>query len=67
MIAKGSMVALKGHAQFPMVVVHVGVNVPAAQYRRGMDDNFAAVAWLDRHGVPHDETYSLELLEELDG
>lgn len=64
MIGKGSMVALKGHAQFPMVVAFMNTKAENPALRR---DDEARVCWLDRNGVPHAETYPLELLEELDG
>jgi hypothetical protein len=67
MIVKGSMVVLKGHHLFPMVVARTWINERVENYRKDMADNTATVAWLDSRGVPHSESYPLELLEEVDG
>lgn len=67
MIARGSMVVLKGHHLFPMVVVDTVIVMPVSNYRSGMADNSAKVTWLSAQGAPHEAIYPLEILEEVDG
>lgn len=55
---------------------HVGVKLdpryeiqPSAEDadREPVSEDIAAVAWLDRHGAPHEKTYPTALLEAIDG
>lgn len=70
MIARGSMVALKGHERVRMVVrslVYLDrghMSLPG----QALDPHDGAICnWLSDDGMPQTEVYPLEMLVELDG
>lgn len=70
MIGAGSMVALKGHHLFPMVVKNLTYDPSPSLPPPGSErppHNAARCIWLGANGQPYEAVYPLEILEQVDG